>query len=183
MTTEDYLRLVTVDELKPHNGTVYLAPYDSAWPSQFEYLAGLVRSAISDRAVLLEHVGSTSVPGLSAKPIIDMVLAVPNSADEASYVPALDQAGFALKIREPEWFEHRVLKSLGIGANLHVFSVGCEEIPRMLAFREWLRTHDEDRQRYECAKRELAARTWKHVQDYADAKTAIVREILARARG
>lgn len=183
MTTEDYLRLVTVGELRPHNGTIDLAAYDSAWPSQFDYLAGLILSAISGAAILLEHVGSTSVPGLSAKPVIDMVLAVPNSADEPSYVPALEQVGFALKIREPGWFEHRLLKSTVIEGNLHVFSVGCEEIQRMVAFRDWLRTHDEDQRKYERAKRELAARTWKHIQDYADAKTAIVREILTRAAG
>ena len=183
MTTEEYLRLVTVGELVPHNSTIYLADYDPGWPSQFNYLAGLISNAISGTAVLLEHVGSTSVPGLSAKPVIDMVLAVPNSADEPSYVPPLEQIGFALKIREPRWFEHRLLRSAGIDSHLHVFSVGCEEIRRMLVFRDRLRTHDEDREQYERAKRELAARNWKHVQDYADAKAAIVQEILTRATG
>jgi GrpB-like predicted nucleotidyltransferase (UPF0157 family) len=178
---DEYLRSVTVGEVNPLNGSVHLADYDPRWPAQFEYLAGLVSKALGARAIRLEHAGSTSVPGLAAKPVIDMVLAVPDSADEPSYVPALEQEGFVLRIREPEWLEHRVLSSARIASNLHVFSAGCEEIPRMLCFRDWLRTRDDDRQLYERTKRELAVRTWKHLQDYADAKTAIVREILHRA--
>jgi GrpB-like predicted nucleotidyltransferase (UPF0157 family) len=180
-TREEYLLAVTVGEREPLNGSIYLAPYDPDWTLQFSLQAERIRAALAEMVLLLEHVGSTSVAGLSAKPIIDMVLAVPNSDDESSYVPPLEKQGFVLRIREPDWFEHRLLKSPDIDCNLHVFSVGCEEIDRMLAFRDWLRMHDEDRQRYEDTKRELAARTWRHVQDYADAKSEIVREILARA--
>jgi GrpB-like predicted nucleotidyltransferase (UPF0157 family) len=133
--------------------------------------------------VLLEHVGSTSVPGLSAKPIIDMVLAVTDSADEASYVRPLEEKGYTLRIREPDWYEHRLLKSPEIAGNLHVFSAGCPEIERMVLFRDWLRTHDEDRLLYEATKRELAARTWRYVQNYADAKSEVVLTILGRACG
>jgi GrpB-like predicted nucleotidyltransferase (UPF0157 family) len=174
---------VTVGEREPLNGIIYLAPYDPGWRSQFSLQAGRIRAALTEKVLLLEHIGSTSVPGLSAKPIIDMVLAVQNSADESSYVPPLEKQGFVLRIRELDWFEHRLLKAPDIDGNLHVFSFGCEEINRLLAFRDWLRMHDEDRRRYEETKRELAARTWRHVQDYADAKSEIVREILARALG
>jgi GrpB-like predicted nucleotidyltransferase (UPF0157 family) len=146
-------------------------------------LAGRIREALSDRVLQLEHVGSTSVLGLSAKPIIDMLLAVADSANEAAYVPLLERAGFVLRIREPDWFEHRLLKSPEVDANLHVFSVGCSEIDRMLAFRDWLRGHEDDRLLYERTKRELAARTWRHVQHYADAKSDVVRTIMARALG
>jgi GrpB-like predicted nucleotidyltransferase (UPF0157 family) len=180
-TTDEYLREVTIGEPRPLNGPIHLAPHDPDWPSRFNGLASRIFSALPGKVLVLEHVGSTSVPRLSAKPVIDIVLAVPNSADEPSYVPALQQRGFALTIREPNWFEHRLLKATDIESNLHVFSAGCEEIGRILAFRDWLRSHDEDRRRYEQAKRELAARTWKHVQDYADAKTTIIEEILARA--
>ena len=86
-----------------------------------------------------------------------------------------------LRIREPEWFEHRLLKTPHTDGNLHVFSAGCEEIDRMLAFRDWLRVHKDDRRLYEEAKRELAARTWKQTQNYADAKSEVVQKILARA--
>jgi GrpB-like predicted nucleotidyltransferase (UPF0157 family) len=110
-----------------------------------------------------------------------MVLAVANSADEAAYVPRLEAAGYVLRIREPNWFEHRLFKGPDTNVNLHTFSNGCEEVDRMLAFRDWLRTHDDDRELYESAKRELAAREWRHVQNYADAKSAVVQDIMARA--
>jgi GrpB-like predicted nucleotidyltransferase (UPF0157 family) len=132
---------------------------------------------------LLEHAGSTAVPGLAAKPIIDMVLAVPDSSDESTYAPALQSAGYVLRIREPGWFEHRVFKGPDTDIHLHVFTVGCAEIAQMLLFRDWLRHHPEDRDRYASKKRELAKQVWKFVQNYADAKTGIVHEILAKARG
>lgn len=174
---------VNLGERAPLNSSINLAPYDPAWPSMFLLLANRIRDALSEKMLLLEHVGSTSVPGLSAKPIIDMVLAVSNSADEPSYVPLLEEQGFVLRIREPEWFEHRLLKAPHIDGNLHVFSLGCEEINRMLAFRDWLRVHDDDRRLYEEKKRELAARTWKDIQNYSDAKSEVVQQILARTLG
>ena len=177
-TRHEYLDAVTVGERRPHNDTIYLAPYDPAWPSRFLSLAALIRNALAGEVLLLEHVGSTSVPGLAAKPVIDMVLAVSDSSDEAAYVPPLERRGFVLRIREPEWFEHRMLKTPEVDGNLHVFSAGCEEIGRMLAFRDRLRAHDGERRLYEEKKRELAARVWSDVQDYADAKTQIVRRIL-----
>ncbi len=86
-----------------------------------------------------------------------------------------------LRIREPDWHEHRLFKGPDTNVNVHTFSDGCSEVERMVAFRDWLRTHDDDRELYESAKRELAAREWKYVQNYADAKSAVVEEILARA--
>ena len=100
---------------------------------------------------------------------------------EADYVPPLEEQGFHLRIRESDWFGHRLLKYEEIAGNLHVFSTGCEEIDRMLLFRDWLRTHEDDRRLYERTKRELAARTWKYTQHYADAKSDVVRSILQRA--
>jgi len=96
-------------------------------------------------------------------------------------VPALEAEGYALRIREPEWYEHRVLKKTEPKVNLHVFPAGCEEIDRMLAFRDHLRTNDADRELYERTKRELASRHWAYAQDYADAKSAVVAEIVSRA--
>jgi GrpB-like predicted nucleotidyltransferase (UPF0157 family) len=108
---------------------------------------------------------------------------VANSADEAAYVPQLEAAGYELRIREPDWYEHRALRGPDAGANVHVFSQGCEEIERMLIFRDWLRSNEADRQLYERKKRELAQREWRFTQHYADAKSEVVEEILARARG
>ena len=179
--TEDYLHQVTIGEVVPHDAAIFLAPYEPSWPASYERLAQRIRAALGERALVLEHVGSTSVPGLAAKPVIDIVLAVADSRDEAAYVPALAEHGFELHIREPGWFQHRLLKSRDIASNVHVFSRDCDEVERMLAFRDWLRANDRDRAAYERTKRELAARTWRHVQNYADAKTERVREILARA--
>ena len=179
--TDEYLAAVTIGERPPFDGRIALVPYDPAWPSEFAQQANRIRSALSEKVLLLEHVGSTSVPGLSAKPVIDIVLSVKNSGDEPAYVPELERQGFVLRIREPEWFEHRLLKTPHTDGNLHVFCAGCEEVKRMLVFRDWLRAQDDDRKLYEAVKRELAARTWKHVQEYADAKTDVIQKILARA--
>jgi GrpB-like predicted nucleotidyltransferase (UPF0157 family) len=121
------------------------------------------------------------VPGLASKPLIDIVVAVAHSAEEDAYVPALESAGYVLRIREPHWFEHRMFKGPETETNLHVFSAGCSEIDRMLMFRDWLRNHANDRDLYARSKLTLAQQEWGDVQNYADAKTAIVEEILARA--
>ena len=166
----------------PYNGPILLAPYDAAWPVRYAFLKARIVAALQEKALLIEHVGSTSVPGLAAKPIIDIVLAVPDTTDEASYVPPLEAEGFALTLREPTWYEHRLLKPPAADVNLHVFSEGCVEIERMIVFRNHLRTHDGDRATYEATKRSLATRIWRHMQDYADAKSDVVETILGRAR-
>ena len=110
-----------------------------------------------------------------------MTLAVPDSANEDAYVPRLEEAGYVLRIREPDWYEHRVFKGPDTSVNLHVFSEGCPEIDRMLRFRDRLRNNPADRELYERTKRDLATKKWEYVQDYADAKTAVVEEIVARS--
>lgn len=180
--TEEQLQAATVGELTPLAGLIQIVDYDPAWPHLFGREATRVRAALGEQIVLLEHAGSTSVPGLAAKPLIDMLLVVPNSADEAAYVPALESAGYVLRIREPDWYEHRLFKGPDTNINLHTFSPGCPEIERMLLFRDWLRAHPSERELYERTKRELASKNWKYVQNYADAKTTVVEEIIARAR-
>jgi GrpB-like predicted nucleotidyltransferase (UPF0157 family) len=161
---------------------VVIAEYDRGWPASFETEAARIRAALGQRALNIEHVGSTSVPGLAAKPVIDILLVVADSSDEGSYAPHLETRGYALRIREKDWFEHRLFHGPDTPVNLHVFSAGCDEIDRMLRFRDWLRTNRADRDLYELTKRRLAERDWPTVQDYADAKTAIVADILTRAR-
>jgi GrpB-like predicted nucleotidyltransferase (UPF0157 family) len=180
--TEGQIIAATVGPRQPLNSTIYLAPYDPAWASLFTRLRKQIREALGDDILLLEHVGSTSVPGLSAKPLIDMVMAVADSSDEAAYVRPLQEKGYTLRIREPDWYEHRLLKPPEVQANLHVFSAGCPEIEQMVLFRDWLRNHADDRLLYEATKRDLAARTWKYTQNYADAKSEVVQAILTRAR-
>jgi len=179
--TDDEIRAATVGDLTEHNATIELAGYDPEWPRLFEREETRIRAALGPRALRVEHVGSTSVPGLAAKPLIDIVLVVASSADEDAYVSSLEEAGYVLRIREPDWFEHRLFKGPDTNVNVHTFSTGCGEVERMIAFRDWLGTHDDDRELYESAKRELATRDWKYVQNYADAKTAVVEEIVERA--
>jgi GrpB-like predicted nucleotidyltransferase (UPF0157 family) len=180
-TTEEELRAATLGPPAELNGPIFLAPADPAWPVQFAGEEVKIRAALGDRALAVEHVGSTSVPGLVAKPLLDILLAVADSADESAYVPALEAAGYRLLIREPAWEEHRLLKGSQPEVNLHVFSVGAREITLMLRMRDWLRANAADRALYVATKQALAARTWKYVQHYADAKTAVISEILARA--
>lgn len=170
-----------IDGPQVHNATIVLSEYDPAWPEWYAAQERRIQGALGDRVRLLEHAGSTSVPGLVAKPRIDVILAVDDSADEAAYVPDMAVVGYTLRIREPDWFEHRLFNAPDIDANIHVFSAGCSEIDRMLCFRDWLRHHPDDRDGYAAAKRELAQRTWHYVQHYADAKSAVVAEIMARA--
>jgi len=164
----------------PTRGPVVLADPDPTWPAQFERERERIAAALGDRALLIEHVGSTSVPGLIAKPIIDILLVVPDSADEPAYLAALEAAGYRLRIRSPQWEEHRMFKGPDTDVNLHVFSPGSPEIERMVGFRDRLRANDADRERYAAEKRMLAAREWEYVQDYADAKGELVEQILAR---
>ncbi len=168
--------------MRVHNAPIELIEYNAEWPALFEREAKRVRATLGERVLMLEHAGSTSVPGLAAKPIIDMLLAVADSADEPAYVPAMASAGYVLRIREPQWHQHRLFKGPDTDINLHVYTFGCPEMDKMLMFRDWLRSNDADRELYERTKRELAKQTWKYVQDYADAKTSVVEEIVARAR-
>ena len=173
-SNDDALRAVTVGPLTAHNDTVLLVDYDPTWPAIFAAEQQRILEALGDTAVAVEHVGSTAVPGLMAKPIIDVVLVVLDSTDESGYVPALEDIGYALRIREPDWFEHRLLKREHPAVNLHVFSAGTSEITRMLRFRDHLRRHPADRERYAAEKRQLAQRTWRYVNDYADAKDDVI---------
>ena len=166
---------------EPVSSRIVVVDYDPDWPEIFRTKAATIHKVMGARALQIEHVGSTSVPELAAKPVIDILLVVEESADEDSYTDALESAGYILKIREPEWFEHRMFKGSGPETNLHVFSKGCEEIDRVLGFRDWLRQNPGDRDLYARTKQALAMENWKYVQDYADAKTTVIAEIMERA--
>lgn len=183
--TEEYderLAGVWVDGPPPKlTGQVQVVDYDPDWPRLYRREEERIRAVLADRVLRIEHIGSTSVPDLPAKPIVDIALAVADSADEPAYLAALEAAGYKLVIREPDWFEHRCLKGPDTNINLHVFSLGAAEIDRCVRFRDWLRAHPADRDLYARTKRDLATRPWTYIQQYADAKTDVVQEILARA--
>ncbi|MEU6715603.1 GrpB family protein [Nonomuraea sp. NPDC046802] len=181
--TEAEIEAAHVGQAPRLDGKIELADYDPAWPVLYGREADRIRGALGPSVLLLEHVGSTSVPELPAKPILDVLLVVADSADEPAYAPPLEAAGFRLAIREPDWYEHRVFRrpESDMAVTLHVLSEGCPEIERMLLFRDRLRADDADRRLYERTKRELAGRDWKQMQNYADAKTEVVEAIIARA--
>ncbi|HZB75596.1 MAG TPA: GrpB family protein [Solirubrobacteraceae bacterium] len=161
----------------PEPGPVTLVPYDPGWPARFERERERIVAALGERALAVEHVGSTSVPGLAAKPIVDIDLAVADVEEEAAFVPALEGAGYVLRARERG---HRLLRTPERDVNLHVWTAGDENMARDLRFRERLRASPEDRAAYEARKRELAVRDWAELQDYADAKGPLIAEIAAR---
>lgn len=141
----------------------------------------MIVGALADRALAVDHIGSTSVPGLAAKPIIDICLTVADSADESAYLGNLIEVGYEIRVREPEFHQHRMVRSHARDVHVHVFTVGSSEIDRYLVFRDWLRRQPEDRALYARTKRDLAKQDWPSTQDYADAKTAVVEEIIRRA--
>ena len=118
----------------PH--PILIQDYDPQWPELFEREAHRIRAVLGQRVLRIEHAGCTSVPNLVAKPIVDLILVVADSADESTYVPDLEAAGYLLRIREPNWYQHRMFKGPDTDINLHVFSDGCPEIDRMLLFRD-----------------------------------------------
>ncbi|KAI0877156.1 GrpB domain protein [Hypoxylon argillaceum] len=160
-----------------------IVDYRPEWPSMFAEVESRIRQALSDRAILVEHVGSTSVPGLAAKDVIDIDLVVADPADEDSYVPDLQAAGFQFILREPVWYQHRFFHLEQPYTNLHVFGSDSPELVRHRLFRDWLREHEDDRKRYTEVKQqaaEAAAAAGERVQQYNNRKEPVVREILGR---
>jgi len=163
---------------------IEVADPDPSWPLRYEDLAGRIRNALSWRALQLEHVGSTSVPGLAAKPVIDIDLTVADPERERDYIPALEAIGFQLVIREPWWHGHRALRHTEPLCNLHVFGFDSPELVRHRIFRDWLRGNAEERDRYAAAKHQAATEAnaaGEHVMQYNARKQQVVREIYHRA--
>jgi GrpB-like predicted nucleotidyltransferase (UPF0157 family) len=168
---------------RPATTRIDVVEPDPTWPAWYDELVGRIRDALGDLVLGLEHVGSTSVPGLPAKPIIDIDLTVADSANEDDYVPALERVGFALRIREPAWHEHRCLVTESPRANLHVWSPDSPEAIRHVMFRDWLREHADDREAYASAKRAAADEAnvaGEFVMDYNRRKQPVIRDILDR---
>lgn len=163
------------------NSPITMEPYDPSWPDRYRVERSRIRDALGAGALAVEHVGSTAVPGLSAKNRIDIDLIVADPADENAYVPALETVGYVLRVREPEWYEHRSLWTEGHTVNLHVFAPDCDEHLRHLAFRDWLRARPDEREYYEAAKRRAAADNAWSASGYNSQKASAIIEILRRA--
>jgi GrpB-like predicted nucleotidyltransferase (UPF0157 family) len=155
--------------------------YDSDWSKKFEMHADLIRKSLGKAAARVDHIGSTSVPGLAAKPIIDILLVVEDSADEGSYLALMEGAGYVLRVREPDFHEHRMFRTHARDVHVHVLSRGSRETDRMLTFRDRLRSNVSERKEYEAVKRSLASRSWPDMNAYAAAKSETVERIIAAA--
>jgi len=176
---EERLREVIIGEIEPQ--AIVVADYDPVWPERFRQEEARIRAALGRTALSIEHIGSTSVPRLAAKPIVDILLVVEDSANEASYLPALEEAGYVLRVREPDFDEHRLLRTPQKDVHVHVFSAGSPEIRRYLLLRDRLRQDEGERELYAQTKRELASKDWPSVDHYAEAKTEIIEGIISRA--
>lgn len=174
---DKYLDSVLIGGREP--ASVIIANYDATWPERFAELKRRVEQALAATALSVEHIGSTSVPGLAAKPIIDILLTVRSVTDEASYVGALEQVGFVLRVREPG---HRMLRTPERDVHLHVYAPDDQAVADYLDLRDWLRESESDRALYEATKRDLARRKWPDMNYYADAKSDVIRAVLSRAR-
>lgn len=165
----------------PEHVAIEIHDHDPAWAERFRREAARIHEALEGRERLVEHMGSTAVPGLAAKPIVDILLVLDDPSDEATYLPALEAAGYELRVREPDWWQHRMLRTPARDVHVHVFPPDSPEIERCLLFRDRLRAVPEERELYAATKRRLAEEDWPTMQYYAEAKTEVVEAIIGRA--
>jgi GrpB-like predicted nucleotidyltransferase (UPF0157 family) len=175
---DDELDAVLIGGREP--GSVGIVAYDARWRTRFEAERQSIAAALGPLARRIEHIGSTSVPDLAAKPIIDVLVEVDDPDREEDYARPLEAAGFELRVREPR---HRMFRTPARDVHVHVWPTGCSESADYLTLRDWLRTHADDRRAYESAKRALARRQWRDMNYYAEAKSPVIAEIMGRARG
>jgi GrpB-like predicted nucleotidyltransferase (UPF0157 family) len=172
-----YLDRVLVGDWEP--GPVVLVESDPAWPARFARERARIHDALGAAALRVEHIGSTSVPGLAAKPIVDIVLTVHDVDDDTAFLPSLENAGYVLRVREAG---HRMLRTPDRAVHVHVLADNDPEVHRYLTFRDRLRSSAEDRRAYELLKRELATRDWAEINFYAQAKGPLIEAILAQGQ-
>lgn len=166
----------------PEKRPITIVDYDPRWPVKFQQHAAKIRQAIGHLVLRLEHIGSTSVPGLAAKPIIDILLVVKDAAKETDYLHPLESAGYVLRVREPDFDEHRMFRTSERDVHVHIFGEGSKEIARYLDFRDHLGRHESDRKRYEALKQKLATQDWSDMDAYAAAKGPFIESIIIKAR-
>jgi putative glutamine amidotransferase len=161
-----------------------IVDYDAEWPARFEQTVEPLRRALGDMALRIDHVGSTSVPGLAAKPVIDVQISVPSLIPRAHVIDPLLAIGYEHNI-DPIETEHEFLsKSEPDGSravHLHVCEAGSAWERRHLAFRDELRRDPGAADEYATLKRQLAAEHPRDIQTYVDGKSAFIRSVEARA--
>jgi GrpB-like predicted nucleotidyltransferase (UPF0157 family) len=157
---------------------IRIVAHDPAWAERFALERKRIVAALDGLARRVDHVGSTSVPGLAAKPIVDIDVSVPDVESEQDYLPQLEAAGYVLRVRERG---HRLVRTPERDVHVHICDAGSDWEHRHLLFRDWLRRNAGDRAAYEDLKRELAQRDWTDMNAYADAKGPLITEITERA--
>jgi len=161
---------------------VVVVPYRQEWPETFDRHRARIAAALGAGAVGIDHIGSTAVPGLAAKPIVDILVVVADSADEEPYLPAMERAGYVLRVREPDFEEHRMFRTPERDVHVHVLSAGSPEIERYLRLRDALRAAPFLRARYQALKQTLAAQDWQDMNAYAQAKSGMIETIIQWSR-
>jgi GrpB-like predicted nucleotidyltransferase (UPF0157 family) len=162
----------------PERRVLTIVPYDPTWPERFQEHRDAISTTLGPVAVRVEHIGSTSVPGLGAKPIIDILVTVDDITAEEDYLPPLLAAGYQLRVREPG---HRMVRTPSRDTHVHILQDDASEAHDYLVLRDWLRQHDADRALYEKVKRSLADQEWADMNSYAEAKTDVIVAIMGRA--
>lgn len=156
-----------------------LVSYDERWPAMFRDNRDRIRSALAGMVIAVEHIGSTSVPGLAAKPIIDLVVTMPDITAEEDYLDPLMAAGYELRVREPG---HRMVRTPARDVHVHILQHGNSDVDEYRLFRDHLRADANDRALYERTKRALLIPDWDEMNAYAEAKTEVISVIKGRAR-
>jgi GrpB-like predicted nucleotidyltransferase (UPF0157 family) len=157
--------------------------YDASWRAKFQHHAHRISGALGDLPHRIEHIGSTAVENLAAKPIVDMLLIIPDPSDEGSYMPALRALGYQIRVREPDFHEHRMVRTPELDVHVHIFPDGSAEIDRYILFRDYIRSHEQSRREYEALKRKLSAEDWTDMNAYAAAKSDFIEGIINKALG
>ena len=160
---------------------IEVAGYDERWPARFADWQSRLATALGPVAIRIEHVGSTAVPELAAKPIVDIQVSVVDVEDEAAYVPDIEACGMRLRLREPGHRYFRPPADRPRDVQLHVCGAGSGWERDHLLFRDYLRAHPAVRDAYAELKRELAERYPDDRLAYTDAKSAFILDALEAA--
>ncbi len=167
----------------PEKRAIAIVAHSPDWSSLFQDHAQRIKDALGDVALQIEHIGSTSVEGLAAKPVIDMLMVVADPSREELYMPGMVSSGYELRVREPDFDEDRMFRTPERNVHIHIYPPASGEIERYLLFRNYLRSNPTARDQYAILKRELSAADWNDMNEYADAKTKFIEDTISRARG
>ena len=182
MTSTPERRRPDVDALELVGGVekrdLVLVDHDPSWSEAYAGHERRIRDAVGP-TVQVEHIGSTSVPGLAAKPIIDILVVVEDITAEEDYLDQLLDAGYELRVHEPG---HRLVRTPSRDVHVHIVEVGDQAGEDYVLLRDHLRADSDDRNLYERTKRALIEQDWTDMNAYAEAKTEVIAAIKERGR-